>query len=226
MKLSDKLTVIIVLLGALTLNIFTFLSTYNCVFNCPFPHLFPILPLNDSLLFFFSELFSIAALVFAVIKILRKSDDAHVIALSITVLISGFVLFLSFFGEVLPLTPEICMMPAGINCQKTYLSTDGTLNVTLVNGLQKTIHIVGMKCTQESDPTDFEAQDISASMGQAFSPTVPLTCYDSQGIPVGTLSDGEQYSGKIYLKYYFVDEGSENIRTIVGTVTVRAQTPY
>ncbi len=134
-----------------------------------------------------------------------------------------FIFLVLVFGINLASCPVICMMPAGINCQKMRLSTDGTLDINLGDGMQKNIHIVGMKCTQESDPTDFEAQDISASMGQIFSPTVPLTCYDSQGIPVGTLSNSYQYGGKIYLKYYFVDEGSANIRTIVGTITVKAQ---
>ncbi len=223
MRLPQNLSKIslALLVLALTYNIF-FLLIDDCAHHVELPY------------FGFSVVISLFALVFWFIT-RKQIDKKKWVWGGISVLlfnllgISCLIVLLSYTSECYPGSPEICMMPAGINCQKTYLSTDGTLNVTLVNGLQKTIHFVGMKCTQEIGPTDFEAQDISASMGQAFSPNDPLLCTDANGDSIvigGNLASGQQYNGKLYVRYYFADEGSANIRTIVGTVTVRAQTPY
>ncbi len=190
---------------------------------------FAFLGLFPTIIGLFTFSFPLLVIGYFAIMRFRKGDKSWrklALAVLIYTLITVLLLYLS---DIHGYPPETCMMPAGINCQKTYLSTDGTMAVTLVNGLQKNIVVTGMACTQESDPTDFEAQDISASMGQAFSPENPLTCYDLNGDSIvegGALANGYEYSGKIYLKYYFVDEGSANIRTIVGTVTVKAQTPY
>ncbi len=146
-------------------------------------------------------------------------------AILVIVIVLAALLYLGIFT---PITPEVCMMPAGINCQKTYLSSaNDNIDVTLVNGLQKSIAVMEMKCTQESAPTAFDevkvdGTDLAVSMGQAFSPETALDCYDSTGA-AATFDNGEQYSGKLYIRYYFKDEGSGSPRTIVGTITVKAQ---
>ncbi|MFH0818128.1 MAG: hypothetical protein V1909_05875 [Candidatus Micrarchaeota archaeon] len=123
-----------------------------------------------------------------------------------------------FFGIGDCLPSELCTMPAGMTCSKSYLSSQtDTINVTLVNGLQKTIVITNISCSK--NPSQFEpTKETTVSLGSAASFTT--TCNDDTG-DLLKFEPGDLYSGKINVEYYFQDEGPGAKRKISGNVYAR-----
>ncbi|MFH0818177.1 MAG: hypothetical protein V1909_06125, partial [Candidatus Micrarchaeota archaeon] len=84
-------------------------------------------------------------------------------AILVIVIVLAALLYLGIFN-VKP--PEVCTMPAGMTCSKFYLKNgtttsaecagpgDSCANVTLVNGLQKTIVITAISISKKADQFD------------------------------------------------------------------------
>lgn len=118
-----------------------------------------------------------------------------------------------------PGAPEVCSMPAGMTCSKAYLSSEtDTLNITLVNGLQKAIIITNMSCSKNYGHSE-PVQEIEMATGQ--SDWFVMACSDENGKPM-KFEQGDYYSGKINLEYYFFDEGPSAKRKIIGNLYTRA----
>ncbi len=130
-----------------------------------------------------------------------------------------FVMFILYLPINGPMPPKVCTMPAGMNCRKFYLSSQtDRLNITLVNGLQKTIVITNMSCTKDS--SQFEPfQETKMLLGQSAS--FVMSCNDDTGKAL-TFEQGDTFSGKINIEYYFKDEGPGTKRKISGNVYVEA----
>ncbi|MFH0817436.1 MAG: hypothetical protein V1909_02265, partial [Candidatus Micrarchaeota archaeon] len=130
-----------------------------------------------------------------------------------------------------PEPPEVCTMPAGMACTQLHLSSQtDTINISLVNGLQKTIVVTNISCTK--NPSQFEKCDSNicvsydAGIGGIKVPLggvsfrVYTTCNDEFGKPM-SFEPGDSYNGKINLEYYFLDEGPLAKRKISGNVYAR-----
>ncbi|MCX6778573.1 MAG: hypothetical protein NT157_06895 [Candidatus Micrarchaeota archaeon] len=115
--------------------------------------------------------------------------------------------------------PEACAMPPGMVCRSYSLNgnTD-RLNIELVNGLQKSIIVTKLSCTQ--DPSQYEdTVDIRLGVGEAHEWEV--TCNDARGEPK-SFETMERFSGKINLEYYFEEEGPWAPRNLTGMIYVEA----
>ncbi|MFH1447614.1 MAG: hypothetical protein ABIG39_02015 [Candidatus Micrarchaeota archaeon] len=141
-------------------------------------------------------------------------------AILVIVIVLAALLYLGIFNLD---PPEVCTMPAGMTCPKSYLSSAADqLNVTLVNGLQKSITITNVTCTK--DPSNYSggwavASQMNASLGQAIN--INLKCADELGLPL-SFDVGDSLSARINVQYYFKDEGINNLRRISGNVFAKA----
>ena len=106
-----------------------------------------------------------------------------------------------------------------MSCAKLSLSSEtGNLNIALVNGLQKTIVITNMSCTK--DPSQFEPiQETKMLNGQSVS--FFITCNGENGKAL-TFDQGDAFSGKINLEYYFEEDGPGVKRKLIGFVFKKA----
>ncbi|MFH0817199.1 MAG: hypothetical protein V1909_01045 [Candidatus Micrarchaeota archaeon] len=118
--------------------------------------------------------------------------------------------------------PEVCTMPAGMTCQKFYIYGEtGYAAITLVNGLQKTIVVTNASCTKQA--AQFEpctsarcldwvsTNNLVVPLGSSFK--LNISCNDENGNPISFYS-GDDFSGRINIQYYFLDEGPQNSRKI------------
>ena len=136
---------------------------------------------------------------------------------------------LLYLGMPGPGLTEVCTMPAGMSCPKSDLSSSSDLlNVTLVNGLKKNIVITNISCSKDSmqsEPCDsnrcagFSGDGVTVPLGGSFNALV--TCNDDKGKAM-TIDQGDAYSGRINLEYYFQDEGSRAMRKIRGNLYIKA----
>jgi hypothetical protein len=120
-------------------------------------------------------------------------------------------------------------MPAGIGCSMFYLSSEtDKLNISLVSGLQKKIVVTGISCTKNQD--QFEQCDAARCSGfSGDGVVVPggisvyfvATCNDENGNPM-KFEPGDDFSGKINIEYYFLDEGSGAKRRDSGNIYAKA----
>ncbi len=137
--------------------------------------------------------------------------------------VSLLILFVLFLGDNIALVtcspPELCTMSAGMICSSFYLSSaTETLEITLLNGMQKTIVITNLSCSK--DPNQFEdVEDVSLGLGK--SQKFETSCNDETGNP-SEFDYKERYSGKINVQYYFQDEGPEKLRKLSGNIVVKA----
>ncbi len=144
-------------------------------------------------------------------------------AILVIVIVLAALLYLGIFNLN---PPEVCTMPAGMSCTKSYLSSTGdNVSITLVNGLQKTINVTNFSVTK--NPNEYAACTVarcggtgaSMQIGEAHTFTVQPTDENSA---VLSFDQGEAFSGKVNLIYYFKDEGAANIRRISGNIYARA----
>lgn len=172
-------------------------------------------------------LFSIAVLLLAFVEF-RASQSSHeesrnhLLQPLMTVFIVIF--FISFFStlgfDLCSATPEVCIMPSGVNCQKAYIGADSHLIITLVNGLGKPIVVTSIACTQ--NPNYYgEPLAVPVTIAHEATGTFKMPCTNLENQPY-KLQAGEMYSGKINMEYYFQDEGPDTKRHLTGTLTVRA----
>ena len=123
---------------------------------------------------------------------------------------------------------DVCTMPGGMTCSRFNLSPEtDLLNVTLVNGLQKTIDITNVSCSKDLNQfeqcdafrcSDFSGDGVTVRLGSAFKALV--TCNDESGKPM-SFEPGDSYNGKINVEYYFLDEGPSAKRKLSGNVYAR-----
>ena len=139
-----------------------------------------------------------------------------------------FVLVILYIPRTtLPSGP--CSMPAGMICASSYLSSQtDRLNITLVNGLQKTIIIIGMSCTKDSnqfepcEPVRCRGKDkIGITVPLGSSANFYVSCNDESGNPM-KFEQGDAFSGKINVEYYSEDGGLSNPRKLSGNIYVKA----
>ncbi len=124
---------------------------------------------------------------------------------------------------------EACLMPAGIDCHNFHLSSDtDKLEVTLENGLQKTIIITEIVCTKANLTVDCSGVDCSPTaipsgieVAAANSSKFLIPCNDETGNAI-YFGERDQYSGKIVVYYYFKEEGPEAKRKLIGNIYVKA----
>jgi hypothetical protein len=123
---------------------------------------------------------------------------------------------------------EMCTMPVGITCAKASLSSyTDKLDVTLVNGLQKTIVVTGIDCTAglggatpcnpESCP-GFSGGGVTVDADE--SADFMTTCQKTDGTE--DFGPGEVYAGKLNVEYYFKEEGSGAKRRMTGNIISKA----
>ncbi|MFH1448249.1 MAG: hypothetical protein ABIG39_05260 [Candidatus Micrarchaeota archaeon] len=118
-----------------------------------------------------------------------------------------------------PLPPDVCTMPAGMSCTKSYLPSEtDNLEVTIVNGLQNTIVITNMSCSKNPNQIE-DINDVTMKLGESHE--FITRCNDENGISID-LEQGEAFSGRINVQYYFEDEGPDNLRKISGNIYVKA----
>ncbi len=113
--------------------------------------------------------------------------------------------------------PEVCVMPVGMNCVSSRLAAE-RLDIELVSGFQKKIVITHLACTKKTDQ-QVEVEKQTVSPGQKLSFSIP--CRDESGNPM-SFKQGDAYSGKINVQYYFEDEGPSMVRRVVGNVYAKA----
>ena len=175
-----------------------------------------------------------------------KNTEKGIVFIIISVLVFGIIC-----GVLLYLMPEgrsteVCTMPAGMTCSKFYLqsgtatssattpctSADSCANVTLVNGLQKTIVIMAISLSKNTNQYDdcfandircpgydATADGVIVPLGSSIKSFLPAT--DESGNPMAFIG-GDDFSGKISVEYYFKDEGPLAKRKLSGNVYARA----
>ncbi|MFH1448252.1 MAG: hypothetical protein ABIG39_05275 [Candidatus Micrarchaeota archaeon] len=149
----------------------------------------------------------------------KSGIRAGILSLTIVIVVIGYLGLFSCGGP-----PEVCTMPAGMTCPKSYLSSESdTLKITLVNGLAKKMIVSSVSCTK--DPEQYGKRSYNpyadVTMGIGESHDFELVCTDKAGSPLG-FEQGESYSGRINIEYYFEDEGVDNLRTLSGNIFVVA----
>lgn len=149
-------------------------------------------------------------------------------AILVIVIVLAALLYLGVFNLR---TPELCQLQVGTTCSGARLTTAGAFNFTLTNGLQKKITVTHAAC---SSSTSFNASlltggataftditDVTIDVGSAKAIS-GYSCYIADGsVANGTI--GDDYRGKLYLRYYFQDEGSGSPRVIIGDVATKFQ---
>jgi len=163
-------------------------------------------------------------------------------AILVIVIVLVALLYIGVF-KVNP--PEVCAMPTGISCAKSYLKSGDTgytaagsrLDVVLVNGLQKTIVITGVACTKNqtnvlpcintgfsataNNCTAYDSAAAGAIVPLGASVTLQLKCTDEDGnvLPITSV---DTFNGRINVRYYFKDEDASNVRLLSGNVFAQA----
>ncbi len=162
-------------------------------------------------------------------------------AILVIVIVLAALLYLGIFNLN---PPEVCTMPAGMSCPKSYLragtapatattdcaAANGCMNATFVNGLQKTIVVTNVSITKNANSFDactsavrcinwVSGTGVTVPLGSQFSVMLPVT--DENGVPMA-ISSGDAFSGKINIVYYFKDEGASATRKITGNVYAKA----
>ena len=130
-----------------------------------------------------------------------------------------FFMLVLLTGIAFSLNPSaVCAMPAGMTCVNAYLSSEtDTLNITLVNGLQKTIVITNMSCTKSISYSE-PVHEIEMALGQ--SSWFVMACSDENG-KLMKFEPTEDFSGRINIGYYSKNEGKNASRKISGDVYIR-----
>lgn len=147
----------------------------------------------------------------------KHMDQGVLLIIGILVVIPVMLYFGTF--PCCPVSSESCNMPAGMTCTKYHLSSETDLiEISIVNGLQKTIVVTDMSCSKSNAQFE-DINDVIMKLGEPHE--FIANCNDEGGKSM-TFDEGESFSGRINIQYYFVDEGPDNLRKIQGNIYVRA----
>ena len=159
-------------------------------------------------------------------------------AILVIVIVLAALLYLGVFN-LSNKVPDVCTFQVGLQCSAWRVSYNAGANVatfSAINGYQKEMMIEGAECSmQTADPTTGlptgGALDVDKThflVGGVAAPAIPVAveaqqtltacpiiCYDATGTQT-KFSAGSSYSGKLYIKYYFTDEGNTAHRIAVA----------
>jgi hypothetical protein len=175
------------------------------------------------LLFLLSTTLTIPILFLAIFLLATKDFRTGGKFLAIGVILGTAIAFiwLMMYSRDWPssMPPEVCTMPAGMSCAKAALDSDGgILQLTLISNLQKSIVVTSVTCTKKPDQL---IRLLNTTMENAQAYTFLLNCNGENG-ELLEFAQGDAFSGKINVEYYFEDEGPSNKRTITGNIYVKA----
>ncbi|MFH0817371.1 MAG: hypothetical protein V1909_01935 [Candidatus Micrarchaeota archaeon] len=150
----------------------------------------------------------------------------YVVLIVVLVLLLGALIYLGGFSPTR--APELCQMQVGMTCSKSYLSVStDTLDITLINGLAKSIIVTGISCTKNRDQIEscdsarcpgFSGDGVITPLRSSFKALI--TCNDEAGNPM-KFELGDEFSGKINVEYYFRDEGPGTPKKHTGNIYIK-----
>jgi hypothetical protein len=140
-----------------------------------------------------------------------------VLALFVIVVVLAVLFYVGVFNVSPP--PEICTFPVGMQCVSSHLSADtDKLEITVISGLQTPIIITNVSCAKTSDKL---AEISQVRLATAQRASFSISCTDETGNPIN-FQQGDTYSGKINVQYYFEAEGPSALRRMSGNIYAKA----
>ncbi len=157
--------------------------------------------------------------IFSSVAALRKGSKVVYISQILAVL--SLLVFLLTVGLVAPIckSPYYCQINY-FGCGDIRLSSSANqLEIKLTNNVQQPVVITNMSCTKNETQCE-KIQDVR--IGQQETKTILLNCKDETGKAI-KFEQGELFSGRVYLAYYFENEGPTAVRISDGQILVKAQ---
>lgn len=147
-------------------------------------------------------------------------------AILVIVVVLAALLYLGVFNVP---TPERCQLQTGINCNSFRLvGSSGALSLSLSNGLGKEITVTAVHCTKNTafNPGTGTFKTTGLTTAIPVGSTVALsaaTCTSTDDTTATSGTVGNAYVGKLFVKYYYTDEGSGSPRVNAGDLNVKFQ---
>ena len=146
-------------------------------------------------------------------------------AILVIVIVLAALLYLGVFN-LASKTPDICNFQTGLSCKSTYVVNPATMTVNFINGYQRTITVVGTYCTTQTTGAPAAAQytAVAYSVGVGSNWSGATTCYqDLTHTAATTLKAGDALVGRLWVSYYYNDEGAGQTRTNPADFKATAQ---
>ncbi len=145
-------------------------------------------------------------------------------AILVIVVVLAALLYLGVFNVP---TPERCTLQTGLNCASFRLiGSSADLNISVTNGLPKEVTITDVSCTQQDTGAGSATYTTLTSavvipVGTTKYVSQLVDCRNGAGTAITSGTVGSAYVGKLYIKYYFTDEGSTATRVNPGDISLK-----
>lgn len=117
-----------------------------------------------------------------------------------------------------PTTPQVCLLSAGLTCQSAVISTNGMLQINLLQSTQDPIRVTAIGCTNPSSLTHMQGSNPpsnSVTLAVGSNHTFYVQCYSNSAAFSGVIGTG--YSGTLIINY--TDTYSGFPSTVYGTIS-------
>lgn len=113
------------------------------------------------------------------------------------------------------ISPTGCELQGGFSCNAFKITSDGTLNLDLVQTTGHTLYISQVACTAATTQT---YTTVNSRIYNGDKLRVNVTCYKADGtVPVAD----DLYTGTLYFRY--VDEDTNINRSMIGKLSARVE---
>jgi len=181
-------------------------------------------PCQPASIFFLVSLavFLIGLATSVILVLMHEKVQYVIIDICLVIIVLGYV----YLGTGCGYGPrDLCQFQVGLMCSAFRLdASDGTADLTIINGYQEKINITRAACRQQGIPTtwdDYSSSPYSVSAQQSVTINV-AEIQDGNGYGV-SFQEGDIYTGKCVVEFYYVEEGPEKIRRNTADVKFTAQ---
>ncbi|MFH1306803.1 MAG: hypothetical protein ABIH83_04095 [Candidatus Micrarchaeota archaeon] len=138
-------------------------------------------------------------------------------ALLVIVIVIAVLMFIRPFGA-----PESCVFQQpGFSCEGHRITANNGLYARITNGQQKSIERIEIACVRGTgDPTGYTVVALPANYNGQLAHGRD---FNTNGLDCGTVSAGEDFSGRLYLLFHYTDDdpgvpAKRSVANIIGPV--------